>query len=142
MGSKAGFEVVSETPNPGQLRVVGRVPNARMSAWLLVINKLLSAADSAPWNVDISKQYFNRNGKTLYGWRLIFQGENIAESYDSIAAIVKSTPAAKSELTEVTLHAGGQRNSLNRGKGAQLTESGGRGASVGPLAIARARMGG
>ena len=131
LGSRAGFETVSETATDQQLRVIGRVSQQGMPNWLIVIQQLLLNQEDAPWNVDISKQYFLRGGKVLYGWRLIFQGEELESYLDQIIEIVHGSPHAKRTVDEVPLvGCSPDRNVPKRGKGAQ----GVLGAVVGPAA--------
>jgi hypothetical protein len=84
--------------------------------------------------VDISKQYFLRNERVLFGWRLIFQGEGVAEHLPKICEAVSNAPRAKAVVEEQPLAgARGDRNAPRGGKGAQ----GVLGAVVGPMAIAQ-----
>ena len=70
----AGFEVVSHSGRETQARLLGRVPRPMVPGWLIIVRHLLMQSGSQGWTVDISKQYFLRGGKVMYGWRLIFQG--------------------------------------------------------------------
>jgi len=163
LNTKAGFEVVNEKLTDTQLRISGRVPNAQTATWLMVVKRLDRAAkrsakkaaaqSSTTWTVDISKQYFtvpdvpdehedDDNARLLYAWRIIIQGEDIQQHIPTIARVVQRAPRVRAEVTEVPLHAAGSRNAPIRGRGAQLTESRAGGASVGPIAIMRQKLGG
>jgi hypothetical protein len=109
-----------------------------MATWLKVMEQLLTAMDTHDWNVDLSKQYFMRGEKLLYGWRVIFQGEEVAQHLDEIAKIVMSAPLAQKQLDEVPLGASPDRNALRAGKGAQPLNK----AVVGPLALKTLPTGG
>jgi hypothetical protein len=129
--ARVGFEVVSKSSTEGQLRLMGRVPSQRMGDWLIIIQRLLGSSEEADWNIDISKQYFLRGGKILYGWRLIVQANEVVNHLEEIVALVTSSPRSKKEITEIALTgAGVHRTTLKRGKGAQSVLN----ASVGPLA--------
>ena len=129
--ARVGFEVVSKSSTESQLRLIGRVPSQKMGDWLIIIQRLLGRSEEADWNIDISKQYFLRSGKILYGWRLIVQADEVAGHLDEIVSLVTSSPRSKKEITEIPLTgAGAHRTTLKRGKGAQSVLN----ASVGPLA--------
>lgn len=134
---KVGFEIVGETVTPNQIRVIGRLPQPNLQNWLVTLQRLFTKAEGAPWNVDISKQYFLRNGKVLYGWRMIFQAEEIATHLEDIVATISTAPKARADLDEVNLYAGEDRNALRMGKGAQPSGK----AVVGPMALAQMRQG-
>ena len=131
LNKKVGFEVVTHKIADNQIRLVGRSPSQTTGTWLRVIQNLLVYGDSAPWSVDVSKQYFMRGQKLMYGWRLIFQGEGVSQYLQHIIQVVNSTPEVQQQLMEVPLHTGRDRNSLRNGKGAQSVI----GARVGPLAL-------
>ena len=137
LGKRIGFEVKAETVSSSQMRLVGRIPQANMANWLVIMQRLLLRADKSPWKVDISKQYFLSSGKVLFGWRLIFQGEGIAGYLSEISQTVDGAPKARVEIDEVPLHASPSRNALVRGKGAQGVLT----AVVGPLAAQKSNMG-
>jgi hypothetical protein len=132
LNHKAGFEVVTSTPSNDQLRLVGRIPTNNIGTWLAVLERLLIYAEKAAWNVDLSKQYFMRGTKLLYGWRLIFQAEGVAQYAEGIAAIISQVPAVQRQLDEVKLYGGVDRTKLHEGKGAQPMFK----AVVGPAAAA------
>jgi hypothetical protein len=121
LSKRAGFEVVNTTGSQTQLRVLGRVQGSENTArWLLVVERLLVKAAGAPWSIDISKQYFLRGEKLLYGWRVILQAPDLAPHFDAIVAAVNSTPARVAVVSdEVPLNASPNRNALRNGKGAQ-----------------------
>lgn len=112
---KAGFEVVSQTAGANQIRVLGRIPQNRMPGWLPVMLALLLASEQLPWNADISKQYFPRNKKLRFAWRIILQGDDIAQHLQQIVNIIEKVPMMRSELSEVPI----QRSSHRQSTGAK-----------------------
>ena len=119
LAQKVGFGVVTSTLGDKQIRLVGRVPQPQIGTWLLVMERLLVGEKNAAWNVDISKQYFMRGAKLLYGWRVIFRADGIAQHLNEIAQVIQTTPMVQRQLDEVALHGGVDRTSLRGGKGAQ-----------------------
>lgn len=135
--SKSGFEVIEMTEEPSRLRLMGRVPvdklSVNMNNWLLVVRDLLRGSQNQTvWKADISKSYFLRGPageeKVIYGWRVIFQGADIATHYSDMTLVVRAAPqTSAAELTEYPLPgASPDRNSPNRGKGAGSVGFGGR----------------
>lgn len=133
---KSGFEVVSQTASTNQIRVLGRIPQNRMPGWLPVSLALLLASESSPWNADISKQYFPRNRKLRFAWRIILQGENIAQHLPQIVGIIDKVPMMRTELKEVPIQRSSHRQSMGA-KGARGIAGEG-----GVPAIVRQRMSG
>ncbi len=117
--AKAGFEVVNDHVGEKQLRVLGRVDNKRMPVWLVVIQRLLAKAEQSSWNVDISKQYFLRDGKLLFAWRVIFQGDEIGGHLQEIADIATEAPVMRQEIMEVPIQRSAHRTQMRHGRGAQ-----------------------
>lgn len=132
---RVGFEVVSESVKDNQVRFFGRVRPMHMPGWLGVMTSLLKHSAQAPWSIDISRQYFLRGDKLMFGWRVILQGADIAEYLPEVTKSIQGVPRPTLELDEVPLHANPNRNALRNGRGAQLTDT----AVVGPQA--RAQMG-
>lgn len=134
---RGGFETVNHSTTGSQLRVLGRVPKESMNGWLIVIQRLLAAAERSPWNIDISKQYFLKNDRVVFGWRLIFQGEEIWNQIEALAQLVWNTPRPREIIDEQPLPGvRGDRNVPSAtGKGAQGVLK----AAVGPVAVAQAR---
>ena len=134
--ARAGFEMVNHQESPNQLRILGRVRKPALGGWLLVVNQLKQVEMGAVWGIDISKPYFPRGSKLVFAWRIILQGEGIAQYYAAIAQVVKNSPRARVTVDEVALMgASADRNAPsvgNRGKGAQSSLK----ASVGPFALA------
>lgn len=133
---RGGYEAVNHTASAAQLRILGRVYKEALPTWQITMDRLLAFEESAPWNVDISKQYFRRGGKVMYGWRLIFQAENIEATLDNIATVINAAPRAKTVVNEQALPGvKGDRNvpAGRRGKGAQGVLS----AKVGAAAVPR-----
>jgi hypothetical protein len=134
LAQKTTFEVVSATFEGGKVRLLGRVrPTQNTGMLLKVMSNLLAAADSADWNMDASKQYFLRNGRLTYGWRFIFQGQDIEANLLKIVAVIAGTKHVVQQLTEVRLHGGG----LDR----NVPSPGGKGAApTGKARVGAARM--
>jgi len=121
---KAGFETVTHTTKASnQLRLTGRCHPERWAFFLPVIYTLHRAASKdGSWSCDVSKQYFIRNERLVYCWRLIFQSEDIAEKFDYLANVVRSAAnPARVEVDEVMLPGykpGDVRGGVNdKGKG-------------------------
>ena len=120
LNQRSGFEVVNETVTDNQVRLIHRVSKGGMPNWLMVMDCLIDAAEASAWNIDLSKQYFKRNGRLIYGWRFILQAEGVLEHVPSVIAAVKGAPRARQTVEEQPLAgASANRNSLRRGKGAQ-----------------------
>ena len=136
---RGGFDVVNHAITKNQIRVLGRVPKDMMNAWLVIIHHMLSHSEAAAWSVDISKQYFLRNGRVLFGWRLIIQGDDIEQHLPSICEALSNTPRPKVIVEEQKLYgASSNRNAPRGGKGAQGVLT----AVVGPMAVAQQMAGG
>lgn len=137
LGNKVGFEVINDHDSSNQVRLFGRVRQPRMPGWLNVIRDLLLAAADNPWNLDISRQYFLRGNKLFFGWRVILQGQDIAQHMTQVCKIIRAVDVSTGkELDEVPLHANPNRNAWRNGRGAQPMEK----AVVGPMAKARMGM--
>lgn len=137
---KTGFEVITPSELPNQLRIVGRCHPNQWNFFVPVIHVLLNtaAAEGSKWTCDISKQYVIRGTRVLYNYRLIFQGENLRECYGLIIATIRSASRpARSEVTEMLLPGskpGDIRGGVNaKGKGVS---------SAGSLPLALTRRGG
>jgi len=140
LAKKCAFEVVQDNETARQLRIVGRCHYERWPFLLPVVHTLLSHSvqDTVPWTCDISKQYTIRDGKVLYGWRIIFQGDALSRSYEQIVAVINSAQrSARVELESVLLPGykpGQTRGGVNaKGKGAS---------SAGSVPMAIQRLGG
>lgn len=128
LAKKAQFELVDLQDGPSQIRIMGRVrsdgTNANISNWLLVIRDLLTREkeQSCTWRVDVSKSYFLKGPKVVYGWRLVFQapGMDVRSCItDILAAVRRAPPATNIMVDEMPLMgASPDRNTPNRGKGA------------------------
>lgn len=135
--SKGHFELIEHDLKDTRAFFLGRVlspSGMKNGTWPLIAHQLLlmSSGDS-PWKVDISRQYFLRNlpqgPKMFYAWRLIFQGEELPQHWGSIVEAVRNAPSpARSEVMEIPLHGGAERNVPRNGKGAATIGS----AQVGP----------
>ena len=131
-----GFESLQSSDGERQMRRFGRVRPQRQAVWLGAVEALLRSARDQPWDVDISRQYFLRGEKLMWGWRVIFQGDQLSQHIDGINAVVLSARPAVQQLEEVPLSVSPNRNQVRNGKGAQPTGS----AVVGPMAKARMGM--
>jgi hypothetical protein len=118
--TRFGFETVNQNVGQRQVRVVGRIAPEYRRNWVVGIQHLLSQEQNRPWSVDISRQYFLRNGVVVWGWRLIFQHEDIAGMCADIIATISNAPRARFEVEEQALPGvTGQRTMMTSGgKGA------------------------
>jgi hypothetical protein len=128
--AKSGATVVpgSETITPTQVRFNVRVqPGNDARRWLKLTKNILILARTARWTTDISRQYFlDPTDEVRWGWRLIFQGQELESSLALLAQSVRSYAIqASQQLEEVPLH-----GSPNRSRGAGLTGT----VPVGPFA--------
>lgn len=144
---KVGFEVVSDTETPNQLRVLGRIPEDSLGLngnnWKIVTYRLLKAMDSRPWKVDVSKSYFikKETGKLVFAWRILLQGDGIAQHYADVINLIDTSPSARVEVTEIPLgggNEGGRNNTAGGRRGAGPMGS----IPTGPLAVRNKQMGG
>jgi len=136
---RSGYELVSCSEAPNQVRILGRVPGEMMDTWKVMMSALLDASERASWNIDISKQYFKRQGHLVFGWRIILQGQDVADRLLEVCEVVSNAPRAKVVVEEQRLYgASANRNAPRGGKGAQGVLT----AVVGPMAIAAQRSGG
>jgi hypothetical protein len=136
---RGGFEVVNDKATDTQVRLMGRVPKPAMAGWLIIVQRLLVRANKVPsWSVDISKQYFLRNDQVVFGWRLIFQGQELAAQLGDIEQTIINAPRARAFVDEQVLAgAHPERNAPGAsGKGAQGVLK----AAVGPQAVAQAQF--
>lgn len=133
---RGGFEVVNKSAKDTQIRLMGRVPKQSMAGWLIIVQRLLLAS-GAGWSADISKQYFLRNERVVFGWRVIFQGPELETHITAIEQVITNAPRARAVVDEVPLvGARASRNEPgNTGKGAQGILK----AAVGPMAVAKAQ---
>jgi len=96
--SRYGFQVVTQSVSTSQIRVVGRVhPNHRRN-WIVGMQHLLLQASRSPWNVDVSRQYFLRGELMVWGWRLIFQHEDVEQVCQPSWPRCKAPPEPASRL--------------------------------------------
>ena len=122
LSTRAGFDVVNQSVTDNQVRIIHRVAKEGMPNWLVVMQELLQASETAPWSVDLSKQYFLRNGRLIYGWRFILQAPDVLEHLDAVIKAVEKAPRARRIIEEQPLAgASAHRNTLVRGRGAQST---------------------
>jgi hypothetical protein len=142
---KVGFEVVSQSETPGQLRILGRIPDDGMSLnlnnWKIVKYRLLMAMEDRPWKVDISKSYFikKETKKLVFAWRVLLQGDEVAKHYADIINLIVTSPSARADVMEIPLGVGADRNNTAGGKrGAGMMGT----VAVGPGAVKQKQMGG
>lgn len=100
---RGGYEVVKNTSGANRLRLLGRVPSQLMKGWLIIVQQLLVRNEQAPWDVDISRQYFLNEGKVMFGWRLIFQGESIEQHFVDIITTITNSPRPRATVEEQPL---------------------------------------
>jgi hypothetical protein len=129
LAKTVAFEALQVGSTGTQLRLVGRLPQARMQDMLSLIGLLLGAMKDASWKVDVSKVYLlsATSSKVIYAWRFIFESTTSGPiPFDAIVSVVcrmRQRPVAGEAggpLTEVALPGmGANRNAPNRrGKGA------------------------
>jgi len=108
-------EVVKVTESPTQLRITHRVAGKKLSVWLGIVSYVLSRQHG--WDAHVSKQYFLKDGKLLYGWNFIAQWSE-SENKDAVLAQVRellvkakaAVPQIVHQLESYPLHAKGERN--------------------------------
>jgi hypothetical protein len=93
---------------------MGRIKQAGVEQWITVtMPRLLKEEKSAPWSLDVSKQYFlSAKEHVLYGWRIIIQAPGVVEHLPAIGNLVQESRALtpSGQLTEVSLHANPNRH--------------------------------
>lgn len=97
---KAGIEVVEADEKPNKLRLICRLQKSFGDQWKLVMHRLLTAETGAPWKIDISKKYFLRANQVFYGWRIILDGDSLPQHYETLMAIISSSPTATRAMVE------------------------------------------
>lgn len=95
LSQRAGFEVVNQTVNENQIRIIHRISKEGMPNWLSIMKSLFGAEAQASWNLDVSKQYFLRAGSVVYGWRFILQTEEVESCLPAVLLAIKNAPLAK-----------------------------------------------
>src|SRR3972149_5020823 len=104
LAAKCGFEVVQETPTEKRLRLVGRLHKDRWPFFLPVLHRLMTQARKGDWTVDISKNYFLFEDRVRFGWRFIFESQDLTKSLDDIILTIMSAPSpSRVEITSMTL---------------------------------------
>lgn len=117
---KMGAEIINQTSSEKQARFMLRIkkgPNTTI--WLSVIEHLLVLADTQlatgqpHWTIDVSKQYFRKDGELKFGWRVILQGAQLQEHFKSIANEIHAAKLTGPvmEVQEVQLHGSATRRS-------------------------------
>ncbi len=142
---RCGYQLINTKEALNQLRLAGRILpdplNRNLENWLILTGRLLDASTGKQWTIDISKHYFRKGGKTVFEWRIIVQGEDVAQYYDELQKYVSSSPqSSRVEMREMPLTgASKDRNNPAGGKrGAGFTDR----MMVGPLAVANRKAGG
>ncbi len=145
--AKVGFEVVAQSETPGQLRLLGRIPDDRLGLngnnWKIVMWRLLEAMElGRPWKVDLSKSYFikKETKRMVYAWRILLQGEGLAAHYADVVNLIKTSPSARAEVMEIPL--GGVDADRNNTAGGRRGAGPSGTVKVGPEAAALKRQGG
>jgi len=123
--SRFGFEMRTHDVRGNQIRFLGKVPPEFSRNWIVGIRHLLMKSLSSPWNLDVSRQYFLRGEQMVWGWRLIFQHDDINSHIADIITTISAAPRAKFEVTEQRLPGvKGQRRVMNaKGKGAASADT-------------------
>jgi hypothetical protein len=129
MAAKTGFEAISVNDVGVQLRILGRVQQARMREHLELlvdpINEYTFDKDKG-WTADISKLYFQkRKGeRSVFVWRFLFEAVEDAMPYQDIVNVIASSrsdsmPAGGGPLQEIPLgHVSAGRHAPRGGRGA------------------------
>jgi hypothetical protein len=143
---KVGFQVVQFSESPRQLRVVGRIPPDSLMRnegnWKALMFRIKTAEEQRPWTADLSKWYFIKKevNRLVFAHRILLQGEDIVKHYADFANIIRTSPEARREVTEIPLGgAGRDRNNPaggRRGAGPSGT------VPVGPMAVMQKMRGG
>ena len=110
-----GAEILHETVSPSQVRFIVRIPRGQQTTqWLEVVRSLLQMEVNAPWNLDVSRNYFlmpNDIEDMRFRWRVILQGEDIATHDEAIAHRIQKAPRkANTQIMEVKLHGSPNRS--------------------------------
>jgi hypothetical protein len=118
--SRFGYEMRTHDVRPNQIRFLGKVPPEYSRNWVVGMRHLLLKSMASTWNFDLSRQYFLRGEQMVWGWRLIFQHEDIGSQVGDIITSINAAPRARFEVTEQRLPGvKGQRRTMNaKGKGA------------------------
>jgi hypothetical protein len=90
--ARMGGELIDTDQQENVVTVLARIKKGDPSAadrWSMCIDTMLDAAAEAhgAWNIDISRQYVRRNGRTVYFWRWILSGNTKA----ALTALVART---------------------------------------------------
>jgi len=117
--AKTGFEPLSKDNTADRIRSNGRVRQPNVAIWLQVVERLLMRSQSAPWKVDISKQYFMQGDELKYSWRIIIQCADVLKYLPDILSTIDSAPMVVNTSDEIPLHGNPDRLALKNGKGAQ-----------------------
>ncbi len=116
----AGFEAKDSSVTDTRVRLLGRVAPEAMETWLRLVSNLLMQAGGASWTLDISKSYFLRGERLMYGWRVLIQAAKVEEVLPSVIATIRSSRVAPQvAVQEVPLNYGGASHDGPRGKGAR-----------------------
>jgi hypothetical protein len=140
--SKNGFTTKDVgTPSDRQIRLLGRLPMARMGDWLVTMAHVHAHQQrNGRWTVDFSKAYFPRGGKIVYAWRIILQSTDasiMVHFQDILNAFQGAPSSTRGEVMEMPLM-GALRNDTNAGgKGASTI--GGKADFVPKAALGRMR---
>jgi hypothetical protein len=106
-----GFaEPVSLTFKPDQVTVIFRLAQGSEPKWVDLAKKILEAERSSSeqahaWKTDISKAYFLKGEKLVYGWRISVQTGQMSISLDYLIRAMKGDAQpkpTKGEETEMT----------------------------------------
>jgi hypothetical protein len=120
LSNRFGFEMRTNDVRPNQIRFLGKIPPEFSRNWIVGIRHLLVKSLTSPWNLDVSRQYFLRGEQLVWGWRLIFQHDDIDSQIADVITAIGAAPRAKFEVVEQRLPGvkGPRRTMNDRGKGA------------------------
>lgn len=114
LSRRTGAELVTENPSVNQIRLTFRVPRGQgATKWLVLMKQLLRFRRQNTWTIDISKHYFlvDTKGEDMrFGWRVIFQGENMAQYDKAISTCFTNIKTPPAQLAEVPLHGNPNRS--------------------------------
>jgi hypothetical protein len=90
-----GFaEPVSNTFRENQVTVIFRLTPGSEAKWVEIVKDILKAEQTNnglahSWKTDISKPYFMKDGKLVYGWRISIFSTEMSLSLDCVVKAMK-----------------------------------------------------
>lgn len=98
--AKAGFDPVQQAQEDNRIYLFGRIKGQDISNMLVLTSRLLLAAPTANWSVDVSQAYTIKNGKLAKGWRVIVNADDVQSALAQVVATIKSAPSARQRQVE------------------------------------------